>query len=811
MRLIELSVRNFRGFGAKVPPINLDADLVLLFGPNGHGKTSFAEAIEWLFYGTTKRRQRGEEFSRAEYAGTFANVHGHTPTEVSLKVCFHGQDTVLSRRLGDRETSTTFVNGQPSDFSSIGLLPQEAHYPVVAQHGLQTFVHSKPKDRRDAICAALGLEELTSLKSSLESARASFQRSPPASVTDGRKRLRELTPGLASTPSLNAVVQRWNATPLAVDVTEDERLLLDAAAKLTGEPTASAEDALSALRRARDHAGKSVFDVTPVAPKPDHDDLRAAAAARLNELAIAVAAVDDRISDLSAVSAASYSAALLSFWKQGLELAPTGDECPMCEASTLAAEQRDTLIGRLHTAKATVAAHDALTNSLEAWERSVAPVGNAVKALGIQGLDEAGRAALRALVGESDLIVGFFATHDAFDAARRDLGQALRRANEVARGTKARSGSATSLPDLVRDRQASRTEVAAATTDFVQSLAAYKGAWDRIQEPVSSKISANAYVTQIDAVGLAVRRLADVRLLTRYAAILAEAQHLIRSIEATSQSKQEELLKSRGQEVSDMYALLNPAANVGFESMEPANDAMKLHATSFGRRMSAAANLSECQLNCLGLAVWLMRATTPTSPFGFVLLDDPVQAMDDDHAEAFVAQVVPHLLDRRGKQVVVLSHVKNVTDRLRLLNMSREVLLYHYENFDVGGPIIILQQRLQQALAEIKGAAIGNEANRAYAVDRLRVLVEAFVRELHVQATGMPPPATYDTANSGQLADLFRVIPGTLPQDHAAMRDTIRFCDPAHHTQAGYSPPLKSNIQPHIDRVDGLMKKYGLI
>jgi hypothetical protein len=43
------------------------------------------------------------------------------------------------------------------------------------------------------------------------------------------------------------------------------------------------------------------------------------------------------------------------------------------------------------------------------------------------------------------------------------------------------------------------------------------------------------------------------------------------------------------------------------------------------------------------------------------------------------------------------------------------------------------------------------------------------------------------------------------------MKDTIRFCDPAHHTQAGYSAPLKSNIQPHIDRVEGLMKKYGLI
>jgi hypothetical protein len=72
-------------------------------------------------------------------------------------------------------------------------------------------------------------------------------------------------------------------------------------------------------------------------------------------------------------------------------------------------------------------------------------------------------------------------------------------------------------------------------------------------------------------------------------------------------------------------------------------------------------------------------------------------------------------------------------------------------------------------------------------------------------------PASFDAANSGALADLFRVIPDTVPAEHAGMKDTIRFCDPAHHTQADYSAPIKSNIQPHIDRVSGLMKKYGLI
>ena len=239
---------------------------------------------------------------------------------------------------------------------------------------------------------------------------------------------------------------------------------------------------------------------------------------------------------------------------------------------------------------------------------------------------------------------------------------------------------------------------------------------------------------------------------------------------------------------------------------------MKLNATSFGTRMSAAANLSECQLNCLGLSMWLMRATTPASPFGFVLLDDPVQSMDDDHTEAFIADVVPHLLDHHGKQVIVLSHVKRITERLRELNGSRALKVYHYDSYARGGPAITEQIALQKLLTEIKGAAKGNEENRAYAVDRIRVLSERFIRDLHLQVMGIPAPSpAYDRATASQLLPLFQTITGTLPTEHAGLRDTVQFCDPAHHTQVGYAVPTLSNIQPHISRLETLLKKYGMI
>ena len=102
MRLLNLTIRNFRGFGNAITSITLDGDLLLFFGPNGFGKTSLAEAIEWLFYGTTKRRQQGDSYSRSEYANSFANIHGGVPTEVSATVLVGGQQLMLARRLTPR-------------------------------------------------------------------------------------------------------------------------------------------------------------------------------------------------------------------------------------------------------------------------------------------------------------------------------------------------------------------------------------------------------------------------------------------------------------------------------------------------------------------------------------------------------------------------------------------------------------------------------------------------------------------------------------------------------------------------------------
>ena len=604
--------------------------------------------------------------------------------------------------------------------------------------------------------------------------------------------------GLSLTAETVEVARRWSETPIAVDPARDEAALLAGAAKLAGEACTDRAAAVQALRTVRAFVGRTVFDMAPIAVAETHAVLKREAIERLQALQTASAVVDDAVAAVSAATAASFSAALLRFWSEGLVIAGDQDACPMCEEPTLSESQKTVLRNRIVASQELVTASEALTQALQIRQEVFTPAVNAISALGLRGLDDKGRETLVTILGAHDHLGGFLEAHDAFVDRQRRLGEALRRNKEIGAATRERAGTAASLPSLVEDRKAAREGLGEAVTHFAAAVEVYETAWLRIAPAVEAVIAGNDVVLRIDAVGKALAAGDAVALLARYAAVLDEAQALIRAVEISARIKQEALLKSRGAEVAHLYKLLNQGALVGFDTLEPANDAVRLHATSFGVRMPAAANLSECQLNCLGLAVWLMRATTKTSPFGFILLDDPVQAMDDDHAEAFIAQVIPHLLDDHGKQVVVLSHVRNVTDKLRALNLNRSTQLFHYENYLQTGPVIVLQARLQQQLAEIKGAAGGNDANRQYAVDRLRVLLEEFVRELHLAKTGQQPPANYDAANPGQLLDLFRSIPDTAPEEHAGMKDTVRFCDPAHHSQVGYAIPLRVAIQPHI-------------
>ncbi len=81
--------------------------------------------------------------------------------------------------------------------------------------------------------------------------------------------------------------------------------------------------------------------------------------------------------------------------------------------------------------------------------------------------------------------------------------------------------------------------------------------------------------------------------------------------------------------------------------------------------------MSQGEANALALSVFLPRATMPGSPFGFLVIDDPVQAMDPSKVDG-LARVLADA--GKARQVIVFTHDDRLPDAVRRLGLPGRVL-----------------------------------------------------------------------------------------------------------------------------------------
>jgi hypothetical protein len=89
-----------------------------------------------------------------------------------------------------------------------------------------------------------------------------------------------------------------------------------------------------------------------------------------------------------------------------------------------------------------------------------------------------------------------------------------------------------------------------------------------------------------------------------------------------------------------------------------------LDVTVDGNDTAALSVMSQGELHALGLSLFLPRATRDESPFRFVLIDDPVQAMDPAKVDG-LARVLSEIA--KDRQVIVFSHDDRLADAVRRL------------------------------------------------------------------------------------------------------------------------------------------------
>lgn len=95
-----------------------------------------------------------------------------------------------------------------------------------------------------------------------------------------------------------------------------------------------------------------------------------------------------------------------------------------------------------------------------------------------------------------------------------------------------------------------------------------------------------------------------------------------------------------------------------------------LDVTVDGAPGAALSVMSQGELHALGLALFLPRATAAESPFGFVVIDDPVQSMDPAKVDG-LARILS--LVAQTRQVVVFTHDDRLPAALRQLQLPATV------------------------------------------------------------------------------------------------------------------------------------------
>lgn len=206
MRLTTLSICGFRGFN-DAQTLELSDPLVIFEGPNGSGKTSIGEAVEWLLYGQTLKRAKGEDLSKREYRGCYKNAHftGSVPYVEAEIEDRDGKPRKIRRELKADETSVLIVDGAVvQNLKQFGI-DHMRDRPLILQHTLQDFIFMKPKARYEVLSAMMGLEPLIALRMAVENGKTDFSKRLPqrASLANSRRSL--LGPELRKEPVLAPV------------------------------------------------------------------------------------------------------------------------------------------------------------------------------------------------------------------------------------------------------------------------------------------------------------------------------------------------------------------------------------------------------------------------------------------------------------------------------------------------------------------------------------------------------------------------------------------------------------------------------
>jgi energy-coupling factor transporter ATP-binding protein EcfA2 len=710
-RLTGLTIDGFRGFNSPVD-LDFDASAVLLHGPNGSGKTSVFDALQWLLLGDIPRLHQWRLRKTDEFLTNAYAPHEHASVEGRFAVA---SGPVTAIRRGDRRRSVLEVqdhsgkhSGAAAEAALVGHLVSgdlpldEVLYTsgLLQQDDLRQLLQTKPDARYRQLMRLLGLEALERFERVATARKGQAREATRAALRDlEESRQREAQ---AQDVLETSQLQAERATAV-VDVSTRIRALLahvadelqspgsnlDPPAALTriADESSALAQRVAAIARAWRDLPTSLPDVGP----RNLDEAGMVLERAMEQARAASAAVEDAKASKVAADAAQSAIVRLAAAALPLLDPPDGQApCPVCGTVISVADVSARLSARASGAAALAAAQRVIDSTEQVRREAEQEV----------ALAEAQMRYVRTALAERDQVLQRFqrlvlelsvlGTEGALRLA--DVGY-LRSPFEDLRSMDS-AAYAHVIADTGPELLARLRRVHEAAL-FLET-----GCRDLFQQQASALVAAE----QASALPRQRETLAKVRERRLQSEAAYEearrAELFAASLAQSTMTGAGEILRERFAAleplINDVYARLDPHAS--FTQLTMSVEPHRLRGTATAMVRDAEVNISmnpmlifsSAQANIVVLSTFLALGwAAGDAGLPFVLLDDPLQALDDVNVLGF-ADLARHV--RRERQLVLATHEQRFASLLeRKLTGRREgedLIVHRFAGWSRSGPEI---------------------------------------------------------------------------------------------------------------------------
>jgi hypothetical protein len=708
MRLERITVQAFRGYPSRTEVV-LSGDVVLLAGENGTGKTSLTEAFEWALFNSIVRKERSK--TRGEYQGSgwIRSVHAAPDLETFVEVILRKGDRChVVRRVLVGNTTELTINGKSAiDVQELGLRTEEAFRPFLGQCEIQALIDSEQQSRWEQLSAILGFAGFGQLRERLQRLRTDTDRD------DRVRRLRDRVTR-AVQPLTPAAQDPLAQSPDSLRLRAATYLGLSADAHWSTVRTAAQSELDALLARDRRPPGLEALLVGSA-------DL-AATASSATALACELAA------EARSHRAWHEENHCSSFAGLGLGLIDPQhpSRCPFCVAPTLTTS-RVTAI-RIEAEQHTrPSPPDTRADFRSAVSLLLAPGPLGVQALpaledSLRNTPEA--EALREARREQTQLDSVRArTQRIVDAALAGYEAAARPHGADAALTGMIDEFKSTVEELAQRHAALRAQLEAVDLRLTKRFSG-------LDEPDKKRMAALQRAVLLAENGTAVE--ASWRL-SQYQ---DQLKTMVCALETAEKLRMASALNLLSDDIGRYYEELSPGHHIkiaGISVRDTHRRQATLSATSHGKQVNPVTMFSEAEGNCLGLSLYFSQRVDRNHGWSVIMLDDPVQSMDQGHEEGLI-NLLAHV--SRDRQVIVMTHAKRFEQQVEAQFAALgSFTKYVFERGSGPEPQIQLAAgRLTELLNYAEANADGELARRESCAGAVRKAVERFCRDLGKKA-----------------------------------------------------------------------------